>query len=533
VNIKEVREINQMGAETLLTLVGLIAAVYALLPPERRLDLRIRLKPLDWCVITVAFLLIHYIQFYPVLSNLGVAPDLGSWRWGFDAENASYLTVLIALFFIFLRAGVAKVGLGSIGSLHALIERLVSECRYSEVLFLLGQHLTSIFKVYNQDFIMCRLRNLLIPQFSFPFRQSPSRIKRLRKVIARFIPSHSKEAAIATDIVRRVFVYEPFVSYLAMARPYFALEVLEYEFGERDEFLNFYIKSLLLDKNSILYHEIKHNQYTKGNRYIINEQNRFIQYFLNDANVAERLLVWRPFGNFALEYLDDLFRDKDKDPYNLAFGRYDEDAWECPLRITIWFFEAMVLEALHQGIRWHMWLYYFRTIVEKILRNLSPNPNTVELCREFPTPYHFLLYSIFHTLRQWIETAADLPPEQENIILNSEMLTHQENGNIPKSAIIALGECLRHVMLAQSVDERFKSYLLSMVLQNYFNLLKKPMMQKFARVLLTAIVKGGAYGAGEDKDYIANLRIALRRVDRSEFMGQEWPDLLIKIEDQT
>jgi hypothetical protein len=226
---------------------------------------------------------------------------------------------------------------------------------------------------------------------------------------------------------------------LAKARPYFAFQVLDHKFWEGEEFLNLYIRALLRDKRSILYHEIKHNQnLAKGRRYRIEEQNRLIHYFLIDARVAERVTVWKPFGDFALEYLDEQFRRKDTDPYNMALGTYYEDGrWECPLRITIWFFEAMVLEALYQGITWHLWLYYFPPIVERILRNLAPDHRAVELWREWPTPYHCLLYSIFDTLGGWIEAAADLPPEQENIVLENELIDH-ENDNIPKSAIIAL-----------------------------------------------------------------------------------------------
>ncbi len=521
-----------MGAESLLTLLGLLIAAYAILSLERLLDLKLRLKPLDWFVAAVALILIHYIQFYPVLSSLGLTPDLGPWRWGFDPENASYLIVLVAVGFIFVRARIAKVGLRNIGSLQKLIERLVSEDRFAEVLFLLERHLPALSRVYNQDFTLVHLRERLEPKPSFRFHEAPTLSERLRGAAARILPAYKKEAAIAADTVRRVFVYEPFTSYLAKARPYFAFQVLD-KFREGEEFLNLYIRALLRDKRSILYHEIKHNQnLAGGRRYRIEEQNRLIHYFLSDARVAKRVTVWKPFGDFALEYLDEQFRRKDADPYNVALGTsYEDGRWECPLRATIWFFETMVQEALYQGITWHMWLYYFPLIVKRILRNLSPDSRTVELWREWPTPYHHLLYLIFDTLGGWIKAAADLPPEQENIVLENELIEH-ENDNIPKSAILALGDCLRDVMLADSVDERFQVYLLRVVLRNYFDLLKKSTMQPFCRVLGNALVQGGFSGYETDRKYAVNLRAALDKIDRSPFWGPEWTDLVRRVEER-
>jgi len=93
-----------MAPEALATLFGLAAAVYALLPSERRLDLRLRLHTVDWLVLGTAILLVHYILFFPVLAAVGVAPHLGPWRWGFTTASASYLTLLGATFFVATRA---------------------------------------------------------------------------------------------------------------------------------------------------------------------------------------------------------------------------------------------------------------------------------------------------------------------------------------------------------------------------------------------------------------------------------------------
>lgn len=521
-----------MGAGTLLTLLGLLVAAYAVLPPERRLDLKLRLTALDWVVAGAALILIHCIQFYPTLLRLRLVPHLGPWPWGLTSENASYLIVIVAAGFITFRCGLARVRPSTISSLRDLLERLLFEERFSEVLFLLERHLPALFRVYHQDYRLPRLRKRLMPEpWLLLLSESASRSDRLRALVGRLVPSYEDSQSIAADIVRRLLLAEPFVSYLGKARPYLALSILDHEFLERDEFLNLYLRALLEDTRSVLFHEIKNNQnLSRGHRYHIAPENRLLHFFLADARVAEKVGVWKPLGDSAEELLDRQFQNRIADQYNLPLGTYYEDGrWRCPIHVVVRFFHTMVLEALNQGITWHMWLYYFPPIVELIVRNLKPDTSTVHLSDEWPTPYHCLLYQIFDAMTDWIEAAADVPPDQENVVLENETIDN-ENGNIPKSAIIALGHCLGHVMPATSVDEGFKAYLLTVVLRTYFELVQNPAMLPLSRVLRDVIVQGGR-GHMDTKEYSVNLWAALNRVDKIRFLRySEWDELFERVE---
>ena len=86
-----------MDFQSLLTLFGLLAAVYALLPPERRLDFKLRLDKLDWLILVASGLALHYLAFYTILDGLGLGYSFGPWRWGFNAENTSYVIILTAI----------------------------------------------------------------------------------------------------------------------------------------------------------------------------------------------------------------------------------------------------------------------------------------------------------------------------------------------------------------------------------------------------------------------------------------------------
>lgn len=301
------------------------------------------------------------------------------------------------------------------------------------------------------------------------------------------------------------------------------------QFSEREGFVNLYIESLLRDSKSILYHEIKHSQgLAEGfdRRYSIQADNRLIFFYLADARVAERMEAWRPFGDFVIRFLDDLFYKREADAYNKALGPYyDVGRWGCPIYASIWFIDAMVLEALYQGVKWHMWLYCFPQFVERVLRNIRPDPIGLDVYSEWPTPYHYLLYAIFEAFRDWIQSASQLSISKEFIQLRNTMINH-ENDNIPKSSILALGICLRQVMLAKNIDTSFRTYLLEGVIRSYFGLLNAPAMQRYGELFRNVIVEGGFSSPATQDEYLANFSAALGDVDHIPFPHAEWRELV-------
>lgn len=347
----------------LLTIIGLIVAVYAILPKERLLDLRLRLNWIDWVAILLSVILLHYITFYPIFKSLNIAPDLGTWRWGFNPENISYLIILLTALFVWLHSRRARVRRSSILKFRELTERLLMEGKYSDLLFLLELHHNSLFKIYNLDFPISHIRNRLDPNsfgqafISVHTKDFSSKLlgllpMSLRKLLANFLPSWQKESEAAQDIVHRLLLSSSFISYLCEARPYFVLDLLKHQFHEKNGFLNLYVRGLLSNAHSVLYFEIQENQNLSSySRYIIDEKNRFIHFFLADAEVANKAAIWKPFGDFTLERLDELWIDPNTDTYNQPIGTYREtDQWYCPIHATIQFFDIMIHEALFQGI---------------------------------------------------------------------------------------------------------------------------------------------------------------------------------------
>ena len=82
-----------MSFEALLAVTGLLLTLYSILPTERRLDLRLRLHRFDWFLGAASLAALHYISYYPVLDGIGIAPDLGPWRWGLIRDGRANVAV--------------------------------------------------------------------------------------------------------------------------------------------------------------------------------------------------------------------------------------------------------------------------------------------------------------------------------------------------------------------------------------------------------------------------------------------------------
>ncbi len=147
---------------------------------------------------------------------------------------------------------------------------------------------------------------------------------------------------------------------------------------------------------------------------------------------------------------------------------------------------------------------------------------------EFPLRYSRLLYEVFDVLCGWILALEYIPETQRNTILGSTRSTH-ENGNIPKSRILALSICLRHVLEANKVGKSQKHSLANTALELYFEL-RGIQRDNYAAALAEALKAGGFSFRHDDALYQEQLRECFRR-EQSEYEikhQQIWVDDLCR-----
>ena len=66
-----------MSFDSLLALLGLAAAIYAIMPRARQLDLLLRVERRDWATMIAGLVAIHYLLFFEVFSSVGFSPGCG------------------------------------------------------------------------------------------------------------------------------------------------------------------------------------------------------------------------------------------------------------------------------------------------------------------------------------------------------------------------------------------------------------------------------------------------------------------------
>ncbi len=184
--------------------------------------------------------------------------------------------------------------------------------------------------------------------------------------------------------------------------------------------------------------------------------------------------------------------------------------WKSSLFVAVHFFHVMVSEALHQAIPWHMWLYNFPYFAERIVRNHAASDPLYDELAEWPTRYCYILSEMMSRLRLWAASVMILPPDSPHVILGSERPDHQ-NDSIPKSSILALGECLRQALATDSMPARFQDSFVEEAVRLYIDLRKCPQAARHAAVLRNALKEGGFYRGGrrEDIEYRGRVRRGL------------------------
>jgi hypothetical protein len=81
---------SAIDTNVLITILRLIAAVWAVIPSNTRLRFRLRMSWVDWGIAMSVFLIIHYLVFEPFFRSVGLFYSFGPWRWGTGINGTSF-----------------------------------------------------------------------------------------------------------------------------------------------------------------------------------------------------------------------------------------------------------------------------------------------------------------------------------------------------------------------------------------------------------------------------------------------------------
>jgi len=510
---------TQIDTTSLLTILGVIAAVWALISPTNKLQLRFCMTWWDWGVGGIVLFLIHYLVFAPALQSVGLYYSLGSWKWGLDGGSAVYLLLLASALYFFWRTRFPALVRGRVGIFLELIENLNLTSRYDELVLLVEPQLSRLITLSKHRPMVVRLIDRIDkPQNNLaallrgevPKARSAwaNRLSSVLQSLKSWSLAHAKDSTLSHEVLLSLVASPKLTKHLAIAHPYFCLKLLETEEAVHSDFIENYMDALLDVPASRLYVELKNNQNLNGgSRLYLPDNNRLLRFFFFDASAAMKNGMDKAIGEPVRRRLDEdkVLAAKLNEPIG---SYYEVGKFRCPINSGISLFEIMVHEGIHQGLQDHMWLYYFGEFSKKILKQM-PIPTDEESHQEWPTPFHYLLYRMIGVATDWMKQCSrivdeDIPADT----LNAEGF---DRHFISKEAAKMLGMMLEDIIPSEKLSTSFKIYLLEVVVRCHIELQNDPKLKDVASSFLGATISGSDYPTSVP--YRRELKDVFRKMD--------------------
>ncbi|MGY4396434.1 hypothetical protein ACVWZA_001614 [Sphingomonas sp. UYAg733] len=536
-----------MTLDGFLTFLALLIGALTIVPPVRRLQLQVAMGSFLLSSI-VGTLAVLYFEFFdlvapycpavlgPVCSIIEVSSVTSS-----GPQRAAFAVVFVWLVIGLVGAAWPRVHVRAMPTIERLVTKLAETHRFSELVDFIEPGLAKIDETARRQRPFQRrydriapaaanaqldkwINSLLAREASLfenaeaPRESWPDRAKaKFKNGIVWFVkgnlPSGAREQAAAEGILRTLLSKREIIEYIAEFRPAFGARLLHFESYEVDGFSERFLEQLIARPGSALYEEIRGNGNLANCGYDIPSHNAVLHSVLDDATVAQRLEVYRPLGEYVLAQLNPVNSPEYCRSLNAAYDHHwnERGRWRDPTYVTIRFFDIMVQAAACQNVDWHMWLYYMPHFIDNLEALYDDSGERVDKTDEWPTRAAQLIYWVFDAMRDWVRVATKVPTDSRHRLPDNDRVDH-ENGNIPKSAALAMGMCLKTVMLSARIGDRFKQSILELALGTVRDMSPDGDMARLRRVTLKSIAQGGISGGGER--YEAILRDFYRGIDK-------------------
>jgi len=516
-----------MTLDGLLGALALGAALFALVPAVQRLRASLAL-PLQSVLAMTALLAILWLEFYePALScpvSLGGVCDWftlpGDPRT--VARKDAFLIVLVWASLAYALHHFSRVRIGSVPAMARLAARLVDENRLGEALSLLAPHIDLFVTASRRQGRWQRVHDRLgvfgLPDL-FPLGDAnehrlgdgwPGWLTAIVRFGARAVPAQSAAAAAALDTFQLVHRSPQVVAYLAEQRPDLAGPYLRAKTYSRGDFSDTFLEHLIARPGSILYHELEQNQnllHPIG--YALPERNRLLHALFADCNFAAEIGAWAPIGNHLERLLDGAEKPGHVAWLNGSAKWYEREWWRDPAYVSLFYFDVMVSSAIEQGVRNHMWLFYFPYFADRLARVYDAEGQDIDRNAEFPTRSGRLLYEITSYLTKWIAVLPELPDGSPHKTLPANR--DRTGTNIPFSAATALGRSFAAILRARRINLELLETLHTVIARMIRDLPSDGPYARLRQWVIAELVSGG--GGTLPHDYHDQLAVLLMNTD--------------------
>lgn len=508
----------------LLTILGIVAAAWAVISPNAKLSFRLCMTRFDWLIISVIVGTIHALVFEDVLRSLGAYPDLGPWPWGLDKNGAIYLLFLTLTAFVFVRSRAFRLSDRKLPLFEQLTTSLLHSRKFTELGELLTQHLDELVATSQAGHYRSKLATWVAPSYESQLEVLKQRLAngssnesapmertahKWRMRLAQVIRIEQSVDAKKRAIMKKLLSSHDLVAYLALAHPYLCLPAMTRLTAIIEDFQSVYFQALLANTSSVFFTEIRNSRNLReGNRLYLPVENQLLNFYCKDVSIAAELGVYSAVGEALLMRLES--DDELAHNLNKALLRYQEDGKSsCPIYSGIYFFRIMVLEGLYQRVADHLWLHYVTHVVDRILRKMRP-AQADDSNHEFATPFNYLLYCVVDVTCDWIEDALRVT---EDGPIQAPDLRTGHHAYISFQATVALGGVMQSALSSEKLSERLQVELLQCILFMLRRLTRTAHLQPLARSVAAHLIN--PYGLGLNAKHIDTLDYIYAKQDYS------------------
>lgn len=537
-----------MTLDGFLSFLALFIAFYAIVSPVTRLRAQLHLA-VQVPLALLAVSLVLYFEFFSLLGQPCRLPNSEACAWlvfpkdgSVTPPQAAFLVVFVWMILAWGLNVLLKPGPRSLVTIGKIVQTLLYERRFSELLDFIRPHLGLIETVAERRLIRQKVRDWLADT-NWPRRQKIQTFKpvgweedepeqpttgygrRIYEVFRRrirwmrhFVPAGDKAQVGAENTVRMLLRSDEFRKFLVAMRPDALPDLMAIKLRLRFDFSDKVLRDLIADSGSRLYQEIEHNQNLadKGG-YAIPDENALLRFLFGDAEVAHKLGAWKPVGDAVINTIRAGANNGYAAYLNDRADNFDDEQWRDITFVGIRYFDIMVNEAMRQGVPYHMWLFYLPLFVTELEEIYDTSRQNIDTIAEFPTRNARLIYEIFDVLGNWMRNVRHLDPSSPHAAISD--MAEFSSGTIPADAAIAFGNAMVTVALSNRIGDTFAGYLHDCVLSDISSFSSKGLEGQMRATLIRAIVAGGNRhphpGYGERlKTYVAMadhvLRVSVR-----------------------
>lgn len=461
-----------MTLDGFLTVLALLAAIYAVLTPVQRFRLKLAWKAQSLLGIT-AIVVILALELYEVRPPACPLMLGKACHWlilpGGDVGVPRKLAFLVAFAWLVLSVFIhnrLRPSLRTVPAITQLAIELLDEQQFGDALKLLEPRMNLLARAsrrlcwqqklhdWLQEFgpidpnsFAAMLRRHGVRRFSG--ENLPAWAARPFRMLAHVVPHNQREAEAARELLEILSNSSRLLDYIADRRPYFGIALIGNHGSGAPEVCEHYLSRLIATPGSALYHEIATNLILDGVAFALPERNRLLHFLFADAQRAEQLSAWNGIGRYIERLLDGEERRDYWTWLNGDQGWFENEQFRDPMFVGMLFFDIMVRSGAQQGVRGHMWLYYLRHFVRRLEMGYDSNGEGIDRDTEFPVRAARFLYELTQVVCGWVELFQHLP---ENSFHRQFPERYDSPGTIPHAAALTLGDMLATIVTSNRID---------------------------------------------------------------------------------